>query len=90
MRCHRIGQEHPIDVFRFTMNGFAHVDDNSEPEDEQSWNTFTLDEYSREKQMMKRKSPEKCCRTRSEKKSKKYTNFSLFKIIDVFDIIVFL
>lgn len=53
-RCHRIGQEHPIDVFRFTMNGFAHVDDNSEPEDEQSWNTFTLDEYSREKQMMKR------------------------------------
>ena len=53
-RCHRIGQEHPIDVFRFTMNGFAHVDDNSEPEDEQSWNTYTLDEYSREKQMMKR------------------------------------
>lgn len=51
-RCHRIGQKEPIDVFRFTMNGFAHVD--SEEEDEEPMPTFTLDEYSRETQQLKR------------------------------------
>ena len=49
-RCHRIGQEHPIDVFRFTMNGFNYIDQNEEDNCE----SFTLDEYSKEKQMMKR------------------------------------
>ena len=50
-RCHRIGQTEPIDVFRFTMNGFAHVDSD---EEDGGMPTFTLDEYSRETQQLKR------------------------------------
>ncbi len=42
-RCHRIGQENEIDVFKFTMVGF---DDKSE--------TRTLDEYAADVQMAKR------------------------------------
>ena len=49
-RCHRIGQKCPIDVFRFTMNGFTHIDTEDMEPDE----TFTLDEYSKEKQDHKR------------------------------------
>jgi SNF2 family DNA or RNA helicase len=49
-RCHRIGQTCPIDVFRFTMNGFTHIDTESVEPDE----TYTLDEYSKEKQDHKR------------------------------------
>ena len=51
-RCHRIGQTEPIDVFRFTMYGFAHAD--SEEEDATYPSTFTLDEYSRDTQQLKR------------------------------------
>jgi len=62
-RCHRIGQKCPIDVFRFTMNGFAHVD--SEGEDEEPMPTFTLDEYSKEKQELKREVAREVLETRS-------------------------
>jgi hypothetical protein len=42
-RCHRIGQEHPVHVFRFEMAGFDEEDE-----------TFTIDAYAREVQDTKR------------------------------------
>ena len=48
-RCHRIGQTHSINVFRFSMSGFSHSEDS-----ECSEESFTLDQYSREKQEEKR------------------------------------
>jgi SNF2 family DNA or RNA helicase len=51
-RCHRIGQQHPVDVFRFVMSGFQLGLPHAEHGEKDC--SMTLDAYAKEVQVSKR------------------------------------